>query len=173
MFIIQSEEKLRISIGRLTNVKIIVLIWNSKYKYTTWNFLFIHTYDYWNNKHGDVKENVSCASSGIHLLSIFETLSQKLEVLLSIFCGTKNFFNPPPPPIINIHTIPPFITEVVQMFELEIFLLTHHFMPKSAKFQNKGKKPPSEAFRFLHKFNLLYHLHLTRLKAHSKAWDNF
>ena len=97
MFIIQSEEKQRNSMDLLTNVEIIFLIWNSKYKYTTWNFLFIHTYDYWNNKHGDVKENVSCASSGIHLLSIFETLSQKLEVLLSIFCGTKNFFNPPPP----------------------------------------------------------------------------
>ena len=36
-----------------------------------------------------VKENVSCASSGIHLLSIFETFGQKLEVLLSIFCETK------------------------------------------------------------------------------------
>ena len=64
----------------LTNVKIIFLIWNSKYKYTTWNFLFIHTYDYWNNKHGNVKE---------YLLSIFETFVQKVEVLFSIFCGTK------------------------------------------------------------------------------------
>ena len=37
----------------------------------------------------NVKENVSCASSEIHLLSIFETLGQKFEVLLSIFCDTK------------------------------------------------------------------------------------
>ena len=37
----------------------------------------------------NIKENVSCASSGINLLSIFETLGQKLKVFLSIFCGTK------------------------------------------------------------------------------------
>ena len=51
-------------------------------------FWFIYTY-YWNSKHRNVKENVSCASSEIHLLSIFETLGQKLEVLVSIFFGTK------------------------------------------------------------------------------------
>ena len=63
-----------------------------------------------------IKENVSCDSSGIHLLSIFETLGQKLEVLLSTFRSTKrnlewiypplclthplilNFFKPPLPP---------------------------------------------------------------------------
>ena len=37
----------------------------------------------------NIKENVSCASSGINLLSIFETLGQKMGVFLSIFCGTK------------------------------------------------------------------------------------
>ena len=58
-------------------------------KLTTWNLLFIHTFSCWNNKHGNVKGNVSCASSRIHLLSIFEKLGQKLEVLLSFFCGTK------------------------------------------------------------------------------------
>ena len=36
-----------------------------------------------------MKENVSCASSEIHLLSIIETLGHKFEVLLSIFCGIK------------------------------------------------------------------------------------
>ena len=35
------------------------------------------------------KKYVSCASPRIHLVNIFETLGQKLEVLLSIFCGTK------------------------------------------------------------------------------------
>ena len=73
----------------MTNIKIILLIWNSKYKYTTYKTLFIQTYYYWNNKHGNVKENASCASSGIHLPSISEALGQKLEVLLSIFCGIK------------------------------------------------------------------------------------
>ena len=49
-----------------------------------------------------MKENVSCASSGIHLLSIIETLGHNLEVLLSIFCGIKitlEWITPPPPPI--------------------------------------------------------------------------
>ena len=64
----------------------------------------------------NIKENVSCDSSGIHLLSIFETLGQKLEVLLSTFRSTKrnlewiypplcltrplilNFFQPALPP---------------------------------------------------------------------------
>ena len=55
----------------------------------TWNYLFIHTYYYWKSKHGNVKENASCAISGIQLLSIFEILGQKLEALLSIFCGAK------------------------------------------------------------------------------------
>ena len=35
----------------------------------------------------------------MHLLSIFETLDQKLEVLLSISCGTKitlEWISPPP-----------------------------------------------------------------------------
>ena len=36
-----------------------------------------------------MKENVSCAGSRIYLLRIFETLGQKLEVLLSIFCDIK------------------------------------------------------------------------------------
>ena len=40
-------------------------IWNLQYKYTT-KKLFINTYYYWNNKHGNVKENVFCASSRIH-----------------------------------------------------------------------------------------------------------
>ena len=64
----------------------------------TWNYLFIHTYYYWNNKHGNAKENASCASSRIHQLSIFKIWGQKLEVLLSIFCGTKinKFFHPLP-----------------------------------------------------------------------------
>ena len=51
--------------------------------------LFLHTYCYRNSKHGNVKENVSYASSGTHLLSIFETLCEKFEVLISNFCGTK------------------------------------------------------------------------------------
>ena len=85
----------------MTNIKIILFTWNSKY--TIKIFLFIHTYYYWNNKHGNVKENVSCASPGIHLLSIFQTLGQKLKILLNIFCGTKITFewiSPLPPPII-------------------------------------------------------------------------
>ena len=36
-----------------------------------------------------MKENLSCTGSGIYLLRIFETLGQKLEVLLSIFCDIK------------------------------------------------------------------------------------
>ena len=32
---------------------------------------------------------ISCASSGIHLLSIFETLVQKLKVLLDISGGNE------------------------------------------------------------------------------------
>ena len=46
LFVIQSEKNQRNSMGLLSNAKIIFLIWNSKYKYTTWNFLFICTYDY-------------------------------------------------------------------------------------------------------------------------------
>ena len=30
----------------------------------------MHTYYYWNNKHGNLNENVSCASFKIHLLSL-------------------------------------------------------------------------------------------------------
>ena len=69
----------------MTNIKIIFF----DLKLTTRNLSFIHTFSCWNNKHGNVKGNVSCASSRIHLLSIFEKLGQKLEVLLSFFCGTK------------------------------------------------------------------------------------
>ena len=46
-----------------------------------------------------MKKSVSCGSSDIHLLSIFETLGQKLEFFLSIFCGTKitlEWIYPPP-----------------------------------------------------------------------------
>ena len=56
--------KQRNSIGLLTNIKIIFLIWNSKYKHT------IKKFHYW-NKHGNVKENVFCTSSGKHLLWVF------------------------------------------------------------------------------------------------------
>ena len=88
VFIIKCKEKQRNSIGLSTNIKII--FFNLKLKIKIHHIKnFIHTYYYWSNKHGNVKENISCTSSGILLLSIFETLGQKLEVLLSIFCGTK------------------------------------------------------------------------------------
>ena len=69
---------------------------------------YINSKPDWNNKHGNVKENLSCASSVIHLLSIFEILGQKMEVLSSILYGTKITFvwitpifrsNPPTTPI--------------------------------------------------------------------------
>ena len=47
-------------------MKIIFLILNSKYKDTITNF--IHSYILITKKHGNVKENVSFASSLIHLL---------------------------------------------------------------------------------------------------------
>ena len=34
-------------------------------------FYYIHTYYYWNNKHGNVKEDVSCASFGIYICWVF------------------------------------------------------------------------------------------------------
>ena len=42
-------------------------------------------------------------------MSIFETLGQKLEVLLSIFCGTKINLEwiTPPPPFLDLATPPP------------------------------------------------------------------
>ena len=108
-------------------------------KLTTWNLLFIHTFSCWNNKHGNVKGNVSCASSRIHLLSIFEKLGQKLEVLLSFFCGTKitlewitplfleyvNFLNPPLFSIVK-PPYPPssFVTRWVQTM-VQSFLCKH------------------------------------------------
>ena len=52
-----------------------------------------------------MKENVSCASSEIDLLSIIETLGHKFEVLLSIFCGIKitlEWITPPPFPQLNL-----------------------------------------------------------------------
>ena len=42
--------------------------------------LFIHTYYYWNNKHGNVKENISCASFRIHLLSLLRGIGSKVFV---------------------------------------------------------------------------------------------
>ena len=35
---------------------------------------YINSKPDWNSKHGNVKENLSCASSAIHLLSIVEIL---------------------------------------------------------------------------------------------------
>ena len=55
MFIIQSEEKERNLMGLLTNIKIIFVIWKSHEIF----YSFIPTYYYWNNKHGNVKENAS------------------------------------------------------------------------------------------------------------------
>ena len=46
---------------------------------------------------------VSCASSGIQLLSVFETFGQKLEVLFSIFCGIKITLEQiTPPPFLDL-----------------------------------------------------------------------
>ena len=95
VFIIENVEKQRNSIGLLTNIKIFFLIWNSKYKYHI--KIFIQSYllllkqQTWKRKMCllPVLEYTCWASSGIHLLSIFETLGQKLEVSLNIFCGTK------------------------------------------------------------------------------------
>ena len=53
---------------------------------------YLHTYDYWNNKPGNVKENVSCASSGIHLLNICETSSQKLGSSVKYLLWHQNKF---------------------------------------------------------------------------------
>ena len=90
-------------------------------KLTTWNLLFIHTFSCWNNKHGNVKGNVSCASSRIHLLSIFEKLGQKLEVLLSFFCGTKITLEWITPLFLDL---PPIITRWVQTM-VQSFLCKH------------------------------------------------
>ena len=94
--------------GLLTNIKIILFDLKLKIKMQTYKILFIHIYYYWNNKHGNVKENESCASSGIHLPSIVETLGDQLEVLLSIFCGIKNTLNwvTPPPPLLFLDLLP-------------------------------------------------------------------
>ena len=45
-------------------------------------------------------------------MGIFETLGQKLEVLLSVFCGTKSNFEwiaPPPPPFLDLPPIMPYL----------------------------------------------------------------
>ena len=63
---------------------------------------FIHSY-LWllEQQTWKCKRKLSCANSRIHLLlpSIFETLGQKLKVLLRIFCSTKITLEwiPPPP----------------------------------------------------------------------------
>ena len=53
-------------------------------------------------------------------MSILETLGQKLEVLLSIFCGTKinlEWITPPPPPIFrSIPPIMPYPTINIEFF---------------------------------------------------------
>ena len=67
---------------------------------------FIHSYPVllklqaWNCKS-------SCASSGIHLLSIFGALGQKVELLLSIFCGTKITLDSPCLPPVIFRSVPP------------------------------------------------------------------
>ena len=76
--------------GLFTNLTNSEPIWNSKYKYTHHiKKLITHTYYYWNYTHRNVKENVSCTSSGIYLLSILGASGQKVEALLSIFGCTK------------------------------------------------------------------------------------
>ena len=52
-------------------------------------FFFMCTYYCWNYEHENIKENISCASFVILLLSIFGALGQKVEVLLSTFCDIK------------------------------------------------------------------------------------
>ena len=53
-----------------------------------------------------MEEIVSHASSGTQLLSIFGALGQKVEVLLSIFCGTKvtleRISTAPAPPFLGL-----------------------------------------------------------------------
>ena len=67
---------------------------------------FIHSY-LWlvEQQTWKCKRKLSCANSIIHLLlpSIFETLGQKLKVLLRIFCSTKITLEwiPPPPPLFS------------------------------------------------------------------------
>ena len=54
-------------------------------------------------------KNVSCASSGIHVLIIFGALDQKVEALLSIFCHTKitlEWITTHPPPPFHHYALP-------------------------------------------------------------------
>ena len=100
MFIIQSKEKQRNSVKLLTNIKII--FWFETQNVNTphkefYSFIPITTNT---RKDGNVKENVSCTSCGIHLLSTFETLAQKL--IVQYLCSTKitlEWITPPSPPI--------------------------------------------------------------------------
>ena len=84
---------------------------------------FIHSYPWlMKQQTWKCKVNVSCASSGIHLLSIFEILGQKLEVLLCIFRGTKILWNEltPPPPSLP----PPFC--LIRPLIYKFFKLPHY-----------------------------------------------
>ena len=76
----------------MTNIKIIFWLETQNINTLHKNFLFTNTntYYYGNNKHGTVKENLFCASSGIYLLNVFETFGQKLENWLAPH-------SPPPP----------------------------------------------------------------------------
>ena len=90
---------------------------------------FIHSYPWlMKQQTWKCKVNVSCASSGIHLLSIFEILGQKLEVLLCIFRGIKILWNeltaPPPYPhhfALYAHWYINFLNSpIIQYFEISI-----------------------------------------------------
>ena len=104
--------------GLLTNIKIIFLIWNSKCKHTIKKF--IHSYllilkqQTWKCK----RKYILCQFWNTLAMSIFQTLGQKLKVLLSIICGTK----------INLEWITPLFFDLSSLSPL---CLTH---PLTLKF---------------------------------------
>ena len=82
VFIIQSKEKQSNSRGFWPILRLF-LRFETHMKLSIHSCILLLKQQTWKSK------RKSCTSSEIRLLSIFEILGQKLEVLWSIFCGTK------------------------------------------------------------------------------------
>ena len=128
VFTIDGEEKERNSIGPLTNIKIIFLIWTSKYKYSIkkkfiYSYLLILSQHTWKCK----RKCILCQFWNTLILD------QNLEVLLSIFYGTKITLEWITTPI---SALPPFL--YLPPLCLTYPLLLNFFQPSIPPICNQG-----------------------------------